>query len=398
VDSADATGSSPAVSEPASLLVVSDLHLHVGSRPEVVTDLVRLLAAQREDLLVINGDLFDLDQVPTEPQAGEGIARALKRLSGTLDLFPEIGRALQAWTARGGRIVWLPGNHDAELCHPDIQRLLRQRLALSENALRFETDRFTHEGVVIEHGHQQDPDNRFYPDTATAISKNRLSAFPLGCLTTRFLMCRIPAFVNREENHQAPLAVLMTVIRNHGWSTPGMVARYILAGLLISRQAAHARRREDADPQTTMYGASRVLHRMYMDRVLLTVALGIFLLVLLMVRLVAPAGQLVMPPVALWAVILPSAVFLLWPPSRQSRYKFRDRAGCREAAQSHIAKGAELVIMGHTHFPEDSPLGQGRYLNPGAFSFPTPKGRPFTVVENLSGAPVARVDTLAPSG
>jgi hypothetical protein len=147
-----------------------------------------------------------------------------------------------------------------------------------------------------------------------------------------------------------------------------------------------------------MYGASRVLHRIYMDRVLLTVALGVFLLVLLIGRLVSATGQLVIPPVALWAVILPSAAFLLWPPSRQQRYKFRDRAGCREAASAHIAQGARLVIMGHTHFPEDSPLDQGRYLNPGAFSFPTPKGRPFTVVEHLSGAPVARVDTLAPSG
>ena len=102
-------------------LVVSDLHLHVGSDPAVARDFARLLSASPAGLLVINGELFDLDRVAGEKRAGVGSGKAVARVARILDEFPNVTAGLQNWLARGGRIVWLPGNHDAEICLPAVQ-------------------------------------------------------------------------------------------------------------------------------------------------------------------------------------------------------------------------------------------------------------------------------------
>jgi UDP-2,3-diacylglucosamine pyrophosphatase LpxH len=362
-------------------LVVSDLHLHPGSDPAVAGDFTRLLSASPAGRLVINGELFDLDRVAGEKRAGIGSEGAAARVARILDEFPGVTAGLRSWLARGGRIVWLPGNHDAEICLPAVQRELRRRLDQPGDRLRFLDDAYTENGVHIEHGHQHDPDNRLHPTTAKAVSKQRLSALPLGCLTTRFLLCRIPAYENRADNHKGPFSVLLRVLRNHRWATPWMVFLYFIAGLRTAFHALLARRRQDAPPESSMWGSLKIIRRMYLDRVVLAAALVTFLVL----------GFALGPNLAVLGAGLPFAAILLVPPARRQQYRFRDRLGCQMAAGERIRRGARVVIMGHTHHPEGKTDGKGMYLNPGAFSDPTPAGRPYAVVEGST----ARLDYLS---
>ena len=359
-------------------LVISDLHLHAGSDPAMARDFVRLLSGSPKGLLVINGDLFDLDRVAGEKRAGIGSRSAAARVARILDEFPDVTACLQRWLASGGRIVWLPGNHDAEICLPAVQQELLRRLGPGGERVRFENDAYRENGVHIEHGHQHDPDNRFHPTTANAVSKERLSALPLGCLTTRFLLCRIPAYENRGDNHQNPFSVLLRVLKNHRWATPWMVFLYFLAGLRTAFHALLARRRQDAPPDSSMSGSWRIIRRMYLDRVVLTAALATLLLL----------GFALGPNLAVLGAGLPFAAILLVPPARKQHYRFRDRLGCQMAAGERIRRGTRVVIMGHTHYQEGKADGKGVYLNPGAFSMPTESGRPYVVIEGTA----ARLD------
>ena len=80
-------------------LVVSDLHLHAGSEPSVAKDLVRLLGASPADLLVINGDFFDLDRVAGEKHAGIGSRRAVLSLT-------SMGRPSRCPSGAAGQPAW----------------------------------------------------------------------------------------------------------------------------------------------------------------------------------------------------------------------------------------------------------------------------------------------------
>ena len=372
------------------IIVVSDLHLHVRSDPAVVADFARLLRSKPAGKLIINGDLFDLDQVAGERKAGEGAYRAVNRVRAILNRFEDLRVCLYEWLARGGQIVWLPGNHDAELCLPEVQKFIINRLGLDPARVRFEMGAYREDGIHIEHGHQRDPDNRFIPDTKTAVAKERLSAFPLGSLTTRFLLCRIPAYTNQGDNHRTPNKVLLRVIHDYGWATPRMVGLYILAALRIAFQAMRARRLRDVERQSTMFSPFRVLSRMYLDRVAVTALLAGFIILGLTGMLASPELTSLTSKFAL-AAGLPCAAILLWPPARKQRYRHRDRLGCRLASRDLRRKGAKIVIMGHTHYAEQHSGPHGTYLNPGAFFQPSAGGRPYVTISGQA----ARVDRLA---
>ncbi len=376
-----------------STLIIGDLHLHSNSDPEMVVDMSRLLRNRPASRLVINGDFFDLDQVAGEHQAGEGVYRAVKRVESILEIFKGVGACLRDWVTRGGEIVWLPGNHDAELCLTEVQLAICHHIGLRKDQIRFEAEAFRDDGLHIEHGHQHDPDNRFHPNTATAARKGRLSAFPLGSLTTRFLMCRIPVFTNHGDNYQTPGKVLHRVLQDYRWSVPRMVFLYAYSALRIARQAFLARRRRDAERRTTMFGPWRVLNRMYMDRVSMAAALLAIITLGLADLLGLSAYLPSMPSTAALAAGLPFATLLLLPPTRKRHFRYQDRQNCRRAANRLLAQGASVVVMGHTHHTERAAEESGTYINTGSFSDSGRNGRPFVVVENNT----VRVDTLPPS-
>jgi UDP-2,3-diacylglucosamine pyrophosphatase LpxH len=360
------------------ILVICDLHLHTGSDPKIVEDFSRLLKQSTAQRLVINGDLFDLDQVSAEKEAGRGMMRARRRVGQVLDSFNLLTTSLKDWAADKKSITWIPGNHDAELWHPIIQQEIRNRLNLGVDQLTFAESYTNSNGIHIEHGHQHDPDNHFFPATAQAIAKRRLSAFPLGCLITRFLLCHIPNYAIRGDNHLTPLAVLIRTLARHKWATPKLIGMYVLSAFLIANQARLANIRQDTGlrPDGTRFTFFGVLNRMYIDRVFMTMALVSVLVLFIL-------GTISLKPAII--IGLPCAILLLFQPSRRHQFKHRDRIACRQAAREHFDQDTRLLIMGHTHHAENLSTYSSMYLNPGAFMDKKSQGRPYIIIMGTTG-------------
>lgn len=347
-------------------IVVGDIHLHVGTDGVVVDDLYWLLERAFErsevDVVVFNGDTFDLDRVAGQKGRGVGVALVVERLQRILQMFSRIVEAIDRFCARG-EVVFVAGNHDAELVLPEVRDCL---LGAFEHASRVRVvQAIRGKACVIEHGHQVDPDAAFYPDPATALGKFRLSAFPLASLITRELLSNIPKFGLAGDNHQPPLRVLCRVVRDYGVASLPMILGYPVAALRIVGHAAVARIRGDADARgkSSMGSAWRVARRLYIDRYFTTV---------LLVGLVIGLAFGWLPKWWGWIAVA-AAVYVAIPPSRRKQFAYRDAKSGEALANEYVREGLGLVVLGHTHLAFVNEIGgpQGgiaTYANHGAFS------------------------------
>ncbi|WP_121742651.1 metallophosphoesterase [Natronorubrum halophilum] len=139
--------------------VISDLHIggdeqlgEVDFLDELLGFLERLETTDEDAELLINGDAFGLWEF-TEVDG-------LEKFDILTERYPELFEQLQA-TGESVPITLLPGNHDSELAAYDeyVERLAEYNVDLvqSESITRSIGDRT----IWFEHGHQQDPNNRF---------------------------------------------------------------------------------------------------------------------------------------------------------------------------------------------------------------------------------------------
>lgn len=175
------------------LLLISDLHLGSHLKPRMRGEWVHLAGRIEETFprfmehyrnhgswqLVINGDFIDFWNVEL-PGTDTGEKLAIRRLHAVLDAHPAVEDALARFLEAGHGIVFVTGNHDAELLYPGVRAALVQRL---EGAVEHDTEpvdvsrtgrvrlrdlppgriRFVRwflreeGGAWIEHGHKFDP-------------------------------------------------------------------------------------------------------------------------------------------------------------------------------------------------------------------------------------------------
>src|SRR5690606_23659228 len=86
--------------------------------------------------LVINGDFIDFWNVEL-PGTDTGEKLAIRRLHAVLDAHPAVEDALARFLEAGHGIVFVTGNHDAELLYPGVRAALVQRL---EGAVEHDTE------------------------------------------------------------------------------------------------------------------------------------------------------------------------------------------------------------------------------------------------------------------
>ena len=211
---------------PRRVLVVSDMHLgrdcntitgFKSRRPgpafdRAFIDLLELYTEGCEDAwrIVFAGDFIDFVEVVVRPDAqhsmhlsfevsdeersfglGSESERSTVKLEKTLAYHEDFFRRVAAFVHRGGEIVILRGNHDAELYWDKVQTYLRRTLAdFAFEGQRFEVDQaievrtayqrrilfapwcYIEPGrLYIEHGHQYDAycsfDNQLHPVSPT---------------------------------------------------------------------------------------------------------------------------------------------------------------------------------------------------------------------------------------
>ncbi len=136
------------------LLLISDLHLGSHLKPRLRGEYVHLAARIDESLprfldhyireggpwqLVVNGDFIDFWNIELVPEARQsqseprfkkirGAELAVHRLHAALDAYPGVEDALVRFLSAGHGIVFVAGNHDAELHYPEVRKALASRL------------------------------------------------------------------------------------------------------------------------------------------------------------------------------------------------------------------------------------------------------------------------------
>ena len=170
----------PTTGSRRDMLLVSDLHLGSHLKPRMRGEYVHLAARIDEVFprflehytklgaesgpwqLVVNGDFIDFWNIELPGKdAREGEALAIHRLHAAFDAYPGVEDALIRFLEAGNDVVFVTGNHDAELLYEGVRAAIRERLCGgmvtargTPGGVHF-VSWFLHEagGVWIEHGH-----------------------------------------------------------------------------------------------------------------------------------------------------------------------------------------------------------------------------------------------------
>lgn len=172
-----------------TILVLSDLHLGAGAvfkeeknpledfhyDKELVEFIEFYMSgeyANRDVELIINGDLFDLLAVPYvryfDDQYWSENA-ALEKLQIILDSHREVIDALIKFsTHKKKKLVYIIGNHDAELILPKVKKYLKDLFTIDGKVkikilVNDDEDYSPLKGVVLKHGHEYEKAHHFHP-------------------------------------------------------------------------------------------------------------------------------------------------------------------------------------------------------------------------------------------
>src|ERR671915_2555836 len=126
------------LSDETLVVFVSDSHIG-GDRgcdgfesPDELEALFEELAGREGPVeLILAGDFFDFLQIGEVPEGMDRASLTIERPE-YVDLFAALGRFREG---EGKRVIYLPGNHDAEsFWNPEIQETLRERGLVDEFA------------------------------------------------------------------------------------------------------------------------------------------------------------------------------------------------------------------------------------------------------------------------
>jgi UDP-2,3-diacylglucosamine pyrophosphatase LpxH len=172
-------------------LVISDFHLSRGKwlkdgrrnpledfhQDEKFKELLEYYSmgayADADAELIVNGDFFDPLAVIPLPEKGKRFkalefplevqeSAAVQKFRTILEGHPVSVGALQSFLARGKRVVFRWGNHDAALLWPGVQELLRSTLSPPRpEQIEFQQKPYVFDRIMVDHGHQHEIIHQF---------------------------------------------------------------------------------------------------------------------------------------------------------------------------------------------------------------------------------------------
>ncbi|MBF0623143.1 MAG: metallophosphoesterase [Magnetococcales bacterium] len=122
------------------VIILSDLHISPYTLAPPFNDWTQLISLLQkgwsdETALVLNGDCFDFLAQPNRDRfldlagAADFVENELNKIK-QLPYGEQFFNALTQWIQSGKRIILIPGNHDPELFHPEVEERFRQFLEL----------------------------------------------------------------------------------------------------------------------------------------------------------------------------------------------------------------------------------------------------------------------------
>ena len=387
--------------------------------------------------LVLNGDIFDFDSVtklPEEVPEGSHV-NWLARLRGLgseewMSLFkidtilsdhPTWIAALSRFIRRGGRVVFVIGNHDVELHWPSVQQRVREAVGANSGSGertiggQVEDDRvvfcpwfYLSQGdTYISHGHLYDGlcSTETAIDPIISVAGTPRVRVPFGDLAGRYMLNGMGYFNPHSTDNYikqsawsylafwlrfglrtqpmllwtwfwGAMATLLVSMRDH-------VCAPMRDPLTVDKKVRDIARRSGVTPSmvrqldalnepSSCRNPVRLLRELWLDRGLLFFAL------------LFAAWQIILHinvawSISPWWVALPIA--LLLPPylgyaSSVTPTVFKQPLLTEERARL-IAQitGAKRVVFGHTHVPKQAEIGPVQFFNAGFWSpaFATPE-------------------------
>lgn len=419
----------------SNLLVLSDLHLGGALRPPIRFRQLRTVARLDRELcrfldhhrerplkdeegrrsswtLVFNGDTIDFLHMDLRPGDGQpdapdeeeqvfGLAFAEKRSRWKMGQIAHYHRrafqALARFVDAGNRVVFVVGNHDADLCFRVVREELVAQVArhAADPAgvaarVSFTPWFYYEEGrAYLEHGHRFDPYATF-PDPLEPSGDGQRLDPNFGHWALRYFCNSVRSFPIHDLDTWGPrdyvrwaLARSPRAVLGAFGRALGFVWQYIRdtsPHRSAARAEARARRRARLERFARLYrmplariraldslglphlGASllRLCQGLYLDRIALA-ALGV--LATIWAFSAIDGG---------WSVVLAAAALLTTAAVWIGLARLRPDPDChpvldRMALRIGRLTGARVVVFGHTHRPILRRFGRTHWLNPGSW-------------------------------
>ena len=375
--------------------------------------------------LIFNGDTFDFDLVFSRP---EGVAAPIEGLPPTSEAsvfkiqriladHPAFVAALARFLAAGNSVVFVMGNHDRELCFPEVQEVLRTEVARSApvgtgedvaRAISF-APWFVHRPGILyaEHGQQYDATCSYGDVLDPIVPGDRRRApeveTPFGSLMGRHSLCRLGTFnPYNDESFILSLGGYLRHWREHYGPGRSFFTAYFAstARALVEIFGRHRRARKHKTRSAALYRAYAdsqgvdpafiamlerlgsapiverprlLVHELWLDRFLLLFGTIAFVAVGLSLATTWTQGLLLL-------TLLPALVLVFRALGRGS-LALQERARWGLVAEQIAQRlSVPVVAFGHSHRPERRPLtGGGRYYNLGSWAPVVPSDRGSTL-------------------
>jgi UDP-2,3-diacylglucosamine pyrophosphatase LpxH len=221
---------------------LSDTHIggdpghDIFESPQDLTELLEELSAHGGPVeLVLSGDFFDFLEIGDVPNGKNRASVTISR--------PEYRKLFNAPrnVAAGQRVIYMPGNHDAEVWwNPAVQKTLREERLVDEFALyyaaRFES--FPERVIYCEHGNQFDPANTItdYEDPLdTPFGDHIVTDLTRGLVAAGHITRSLDL---RDLNKVFPLVTIPEwVVGRFFYDLLGRVVTYLLLPLIVGYAA-----------------------------------------------------------------------------------------------------------------------------------------------------------------
>lgn len=359
--------------------------------------------------LDLNGDIFDFDAPRVE--GGRSIfhddprdeEHSVPLTEAILDDHPGFVDALARVLAEGHSLLFISGNHDAQMTLPGVRDVIRRRIlnaaarragekkpeALADRILFRAWFHLTAEGVLLEHGSQYDPYCSFHYPMDPHHRETRRVQPTLGSLATRLMTSRMGYFnphvdVTYELSGSRYVAhwfryyigtkdsllfswfrgSLRTFLHLAGARDPGSEARHrknleaaaIETGLPKEKLEAHAAL---FAPPIELAALRRVARELWQDRLWFTLASILW----------AALWLLFVPHRFAAGALIGLALFVVYE-IMTPKIRVRDRWQKVDERAVDVARvhGARAIVFGHTHHPHASWEGDLFVANAGSWS------------------------------
>jgi UDP-2,3-diacylglucosamine pyrophosphatase LpxH len=378
-------------------IITSDLHM--GGGPSDPGDdfvyedgqFLKFIKAQQETTewrrgqmeLILNGDFLEFAQVRPEAYTLRSSkfwcseAESLAKLECILRGHAEIFAALRAFQENGNLVTIAAGNHDVDLYWPGVKGKVEQ----ASGAVCWELGSewyYRYLGrLAIAHGQQLDPANTFQhwgrPVLVDGDGEFRLEMCPGTLFVVKFVNELEAEYPFADNLH--PVTALAEVLwredRPGYWTAARLLSRFCFRHPAVTAE-------KQTQDQDSLEGLRKRLAEVYREvrsvvatdvdiREALSTDDGLNKFVLDVVATLPTEG---------WEGILgPEGPATLEKGARGRRTLEMVRAGFvradeafRKAARKMLGKGAQVVVLGHTHLPDMERTKKGAYFNPGSWT------------------------------